>query len=308
MSRSDAAAWALRRGLRALGDLVPRPVDPRDVAICTIHGNTEAYGGQFARRYAWPQLQLRMLREHTPPGYVVLAYGNRLLAEHEEILRGAPEVRFVSSRDVVCGEMEHVWPLRNYLGRMVRDFRYIVHLDSDAFPVRDDWLPRYARSLHWWRPVVAVQRLENGDRHSDRCFTMFRQVDMRRHGFDFSVVGVRDAGAGISDGLERQGLGWRALRRTNAHDYHPLISGIYDDRIYHHAAGSRLPRFRLNLAQEADENAMRREGVVHTLLMERLFDDTEGFLAELRGQREPFDLEAEVEKRLTTGERSHEAG
>jgi hypothetical protein len=295
-----------RDALRALGDCarlarewIPGPIDPRQVAICTIHGNSPGYCGDFAARYAWPRLQIERLRRHTPAGYTVLAYGNRAMPEHEAYLRGCPEVRYLSSAETPWGTYEHVWPLRNWLARIaMQDHRWIVHLDSDAFPVRDDWLQLTLARIGYGSPVVAVQRIENGDRHSDRCFLVYSRAGFRRHAFDFSRVGRVDSGGGISAELEAGRFAWHPMRRSNAHDYHPLIGGIYGDLIYHHGAGSREPRFRMNAGLWDAATHWRREQATHRILMGRLFDRSDDFLAELRGERPPFDLAGELEREL----------
>ena len=145
--------------------------------------------------------------------------------------------------------------------------------------------------------MVAVQRRENGDTHSDRSFLLYLRTAFRKHAFDFSNVGVVDAGADISAYLEKLGLAWKPLLRSNAFDYHPLIAGIYDDRIYHHAAGSRQPHFRINRERWDDEAFFERENYIHRVLMQRLFDHTELFLQELRGLKEPIDLDPLLVKR-----------
>ena len=293
-------------GLRALGsclgtarEWLPARIDPREVMICTIHGNSPSYTGAFAEQYAWPRLQMEQLRRHTPEGFKVLAYGNALMPEHEAFLRDCPEVRFISSADTEWGTYTHVWPLRNWLARIaMRERRWIVHLDSDAFPVHDAWLGSVIGRIEYRSPVVAVQRLENGDTHSDRCFLVYSRAGYRRHAFDFSKVGRVDSGAGISAELEEAGFAWHAMNRSNVHDYHPLIAGIYDDLIYHHAAGSRDPKFRMNRRLRDQEVHWRREQAIHRLLMRRVFEDTDGLLAELRGARRPFELNAALETEL----------
>ena len=241
----SASRWFLSYAREWLSDHMPHRFDSKDVAICVIHGlNAEA--PEYLKQMPWPRLQLEQLRHCTAPGYTVYVYCNELIPEHEAILREYPEVKVFSRKEgYATVPMRHVWPIRNWLAHKVApQHRYIVHLDSDAFPVRDDWLPRYAKKLCWHTPVVAVQRLENGDTHSDRCFLMYRRIDLRRHLFDFASIGVKDAGGNISGELEQKGLNWHPLTRSNVVDYHPLIAGIYDDRIYHHAEGSRDPEFR----------------------------------------------------------------
>ena len=275
-------------------------IDPAEAVICTIHGNTPSYGGGFARRHPWPVLQMQYLRRSTPPGFKVFAYGHRLIRAHERYLRACPEVEFFSSREIPYGEWEgFVWPIRNWLTRKAAErFRYIIWLDSDAFPVRRDWLERYSSWLNARCPVVAVKRLENGDEFSNQTLLMFTSEGYREHGFDFSPVGVKDVGAAISGYLQEQGLEWRALLRTNRHDFHPLIAGLYDDRIYHHGAGTREPRFRLSKHVRDDARFMRREALVHRELMLRLFDDPDSFIRQLRGEETPFDLERFLRRRV----------
>jgi hypothetical protein len=292
MSRFEAWRWAAKHWARQLGDPWGS-LAPSDVAICTVHGNNAELPLDLIRRCSWPRLQIEQLRRYTPEGYSVYAYCNDLLPEHEEHLRSCSEVRVFSSRQPTFYAIRSVWAIRNWLARQAaQHHRLIVHLDSDALPVRRDWIERYAKQLCWRSPVAAVQRLENGDSHSDRCFLMYRRIDLHRHLFDLSSLDVKDAGAAVSADLEKKGLGWVALRRSNAHDYHPLIAGIYDDRVYHHAAGSRAPRFRQNHPFWSDEQLMERERRIHRFLMERLFADPDAFLAELRGERPPVDLEA----------------
>ena len=274
-----------------------RRVDPASVAICTIHGNSPGYTGEFAVAHPWPALQLDMLRKYTESGYRVYGYGNRIISEHEQILRAHDEVEYISSDDVIRGTWDHVWPLRNWLTRraFADGFQYVVHLDSDAFPTRPDWLQRYVGAIDEACPVVAVQRTENDYVHSDRCFLIFSVEGFHRWVFDFSHVGVPDAGAAISATLEANGVGWWALNRTNAVDLHPVIAALYDDRIYHHGAGSRVPLLKSNAHRfRTDQDFAWRETTLHRELMSRLFEDPEQFLAELRGNPQPGALAEET--------------
>ncbi len=302
MSRFSDSLRALGDGLRVAAEWLPSQLDPRDVAICTIHGNSASYGGDFAKRHPWPELQIEQLRRHTRPGYRVFAYGNDLIPEHEQYLRDCLEVEFISSADTRWGTYTHVWPLRNWLARIaMQKYRWIVHLDSDAFPVSDGWLESSVERISYQSPMVAVRRVENGDHHSDRSFLVYSRAGYRRHAFDFSKINRVDSGAGISAELEASGFAWSAMLRSNTYDYHPLIAGIYDDLIYHHAAGSREPKFRFNKDQRRDETHWIREQAIHRVLMRRAFDHTDALIAELRGEREPVDLEVVISAELEAG-------
>jgi hypothetical protein len=283
-------------------------INTSELAICTVHGNNPKYCGEFARRYAWPELQMKQIRKNTQPGFTVYVFGNNLMKEHEEFFRNCPDVVYFSSREIKVPFRNRqgrsiIWPIRNWLTRIaVKKHRYILHLDSDAFPLRDDWFHLYSGLLTRECPVVAVRRVENRDVYSDRCFLMFTREGFREHAFDFSTMGVVDAGAAISQHLEEEGLTWYPLLRSNRHNYHPLIAGIYDDRVYHHSAGTRVPRFRMNKDMGRRNIEWVREVVLHRLLMIRLFENTDEFIAELRGEVPPVDMESlvgiEVQKYL----------
>ena len=263
-------------------------IDPADVAILTVHGNGPDYTGEFAEQYSWPKLQIEMVRRHTPAGYTVVAYGNDIIEPHEEFLRSCSEVELHTTAEPTLPVLEHVWPARNWLvEEHAPRFKYLVTLDSDAFPVRDGWLDRYLGDLTDEQPLVAVQRLENGDTHSDRSFIAFTSDAWRTFRFDFSMVGVTDAGGKISRAVERAGRSWRKLNRTNAWNPHPIVSAIYDDHIYHHGAGSRLPRFRQNQDIWDDPARFDHETQLHRALLRAIHTDPHDYLRLLRSRQAP---------------------
>jgi hypothetical protein len=263
-------------------------ISPGDVAILTVHGNSPHYRGAFARRHPWPRLQLEQLRRHTPSGYRVLAYGNELDEAHESLLRGFPEVDLRLSSEPTLRELgRNPWPALDYLARQAHQrFRYLVVLDSDAFPVAPGWLEHYIAMLDEHHPLVAVQRLENGDDFAHPSFMVFASEAWRRHRFYFSPIGVKDVGAALSEDLEADGLDWHRLVRTNRWNPHPLMAGVYDDRIYHHGGGTRKPSFRANREARTDPEAWRREVELHRGLFAVLFEDPQGLAERLLGRRE----------------------
>ena len=265
-----------------------------DLAICTIHGSSGHYSGDYARRYSWAEIQMRQLRAHTPPGFTVYAYGNRPVPEHREFLKSCPEVRYIDGNDVENGFYAHVWPIRNWLTlQAIQTHRVILHLDSDAFPVTDDWFPRYASLLTDTCPVVAACLSEIGFTQSDRLFLMFTREGFLRHRFDFSPLGADDPGGGISAALEEQRLSWVPLLRSNAVNFHRSQAGLYDHRIYHQGAGSRLPKWMdSSLRFRRDDFFRTRELLLQGIVMDQVFFHTEEFMAQLKGERPPMDMDA----------------
>lgn len=263
-------------------------IDAAEVALLAVHGNGPNYDGEFALAYPWPELQLRQIRRFTAPGYRVVVFGNGILPEHAAILRAHPEVELHLPNKGKPPRMPP-WALRNWLVRQTqRRFRYLVMLDSDAFPIAPDWLPHYLGMLDASRPLLAVQRLENKSDFSHPSFMAFTSESWREHRFDYSPVQVRDAGAAISAEVLQAGLDWHRLLRSNRWNPHPLTAGIYDNRIYHHGAGSRLPKFRVNKETRDDEAVWQREVELHRGLMDLLFSDCDGLMERLRGEREPL--------------------
>ena len=275
-------------------------IDPSQVVIMVVHGNGPYYEGRFALEHSWPELQMRRLRRHTPEGVRLLVAGNRLIAEHEAFLRACPEVELFSTSDGAVPAFPEIWMFRNWLAEKAQArFKYMVTLDADAFPIRDGWLERYLEPLSEAEPVAAVQRLENGDRHADRCFLVCTSKTWRRRRFSFEPS-IADAGFLISYSLELSGLSWRKLVRSNRWDPHPLTAAVYDDAVYHHGAGGRLPMYRMNQGAWAGEGldspAFRREVELHNALLDHVHHDTDTFLARLQGEAEPIP-EAELRER-----------
>jgi len=276
-------------------DAASGSVNPRDVVICTVHGNTPQYSEPVARKYPWPMLQMAQLRRHTAKGYTVFVYGNRLCQEHEDYFRQCEEVVYFSSNEIPNGAfVDDVWPIRNWLTRQaIKKFEWIVHLDSDAFPIASDWLPRYTSLISDQCPVVSVERTftEHSGRHSsaDRCFLMFSRAGFKAHAFDFTKMGVADAGAAISQHLEEQGLAWHPLTRSNRVNFHKIAAGIFDDRVYHHGAGSRSPIFE---GWSSVNVASRQDRLMQWILLDWLFERPEAFLNQLLGKEPPFDYAA----------------
>lgn len=129
----------------------------------------------------------------------------------------------------------------------------LVFLDSDAFLIRD--IEPLIEKLKQY-PIIAVQRLENGDRHSHPCFFMttvrtWKSLNggcgtkgpMWSQGRTHSVLRPRksDTGGAIYNEIIRRGLNWLPLNRTNVVDFAPVLFGIYGNTVYHHGCGSRSP-------------------------------------------------------------------
>jgi hypothetical protein len=135
----------------------------------------------------------------------------------------------------------------------------LVFVDGDAFPVRPlvPWIPTVLRSY----PLVAVRRDENfGDPQPHPCFCVTTAGFWRDIGGDWrsghpwvNSVGteVDDVGGTLRHELEERNVDWLPMLRTNTHNPHPLLFGVYAHRVYHHGAGFRSVPTRVDLHRQA---------------------------------------------------------
>jgi len=130
----------------------------------------------------------------------------------------------------------------------------IVFLDGDAFPIREvgDWLDKLL-DQHY---LAAVRRKENaGDLQPHPCFCVTTVGFWSDLGGDWSSGGswtnergkmTSDVGGQLLLTLNKHELAWREILRSNKKDFHPLFFGVYEDHIYHHGAGFRIPISRVD--------------------------------------------------------------
>jgi len=125
----------------------------------------------------------------------------------------------------------------------------LVFIDGDAFPVAPlgDFLEESLARF----PLVAVRRDESlGDIQPHPSFCATTVGFWREIGGDWSrgpewtwpnAVGrqVEDVGGKLLYLLRERGVDWGPLLRSNRHNLHPVLFGVYEDRIYHHGAGFR---------------------------------------------------------------------
>lgn len=285
----------------------PPSAHPR-VAILIVNGY--ARRGRWARqnrsqalRYPWIDVCLRQI-ERCSQGwdYEVFVFDNSHLRQHRRIMRRHQHVRVLPGAWIAAlGRVANRLPVRrvgrllershptalDYLAnRVPENFEYVVTLDNDSFPVREDWLEILISACENGAAVSGVYRSEMAP--AIHPFIHVSGFCVRRR--DLHDLGVsfgrelrqdegynQDVGQKITYEFTRLGRTIAPLERSNTVNYHFLIGGIYGDVIYHHGAGSRRASFWTSSDRDADER-------ISATLRDTVFSDLDHLIEVLRGQ------------------------
>lgn len=195
--------------------------------------------------------------------YTIYAVANRLQPELRARLESAPNLKIVSLPTYDgTGSPEHA----HYIDLLLRHAAengctHLATLDSDSFPVLDDWPKLLLRRMDGLR-IAAVLRAENFDSFlphpcglfMDTAFLIDRSPHMlpsreeisgSRSFREFLEIHHQrpDTGIGYGYALWKASESWLPLTRTNRHEPHFLMAGIYGDIFFHLGASSRTLRF-----------------------------------------------------------------
>lgn len=143
----------------------------------------------------------------------------------------------------------------------------IFTLDVDSFPIINDWMHTMIAMAEEGSGVCAVHRTENEDTflpHPSGCVMLssfvsqypfeFYPENIEEVGSDYlEDTGQRpDSGIGLGYILWKHHFPWSEMQRSNSHNLHYLMAGIYGNVIFHLGAGSRRPLF----AKELNDNSL----------------------------------------------------
>jgi hypothetical protein len=217
-------------------------------------------------------LQLRYIaRTLAGYDYTVYAAANRLQSELRRTLEATPHVRIVSlpryegnvvGAPSIEASFEHAFYLDLLLREAAEDgCTHLAAVDSDSFPVLPDWPNVLLQRMGSIR-FAAVLRSENLDtylphpsglfmdrsfllEHAPRLFPSKREIRANASFREFlKETGQRtDTGIGYGYALWKSKEPWLRLLRSNRHNPHLLMAGIYGDMFFHLGASSRRPWF-----------------------------------------------------------------
>lgn len=227
----------------------------------------------------WVNLQYRFL-DRTTPSYdhvVSLHMADRSLFRRSTILRSIHAKRCASR---IHGRL--LQGLLDYARKTAYD--YYLFLDSDAFPVADNWLVSLVSKMGD-RSFAAPVRTENLDLFPHPSCFFVRAKDIHRKELDFRV--------GRSINLLQQQVedtGCRLplrmcypLLRSNVYNPHPLLAGVYGNLFYHHGCGSRRFAMRSTFYHDYFNRLEPDHETIEDSLFLALTSDPDSFLCRLRG-------------------------
>ena len=211
------------------------------IHILTVHWHSDK----------WIDIQLEYLRKNIQEEFLTYAFLNDIPADHyhkfnhyytEPIREHSIKLNILSNLAVLNAKSEDDW---------------LMFIDGDAFPIGD--VVSYVKEKLKEYPLVAIQRRENhlGSYlpHPSFCVTTIKFWKEIGGNWDKGFVGrflgkpLFEVGGYLHSVLEEMEIKWHPMLRSNKKDIHSLLFGIYDDLIYHHGAGFRLPTSRIDKYQ-----------------------------------------------------------
>jgi hypothetical protein len=247
------------------------------------------FAGDSPAQERWLALQLASIRATTGDFHHVTflpsnaGAGSRFAAHDTEILPNAGDTS-------VRGGLAHLLGLRSlleYFRAHNDEYSMFLFLDSDAFPIRRNWLPLLCQRMAPEAEIAIAIRTENLEQRLHSSILLATRGGLDNLSFEVGVAGLDLIGHQEHDLMVpfyQQAHRERvfALVRSNQTNVHPLLCGIYFDSFYHHGCGS--GREFIMRAQPYWEHAVAAKADVEALT-QRLMADPGRFVRRLAGWR-----------------------
>lgn len=262
--------------------------------IMIVNGGVDPVQGR------WMDLGLGQIDKHTGgQEHKLLVWDNNNDEQLRELMAERGSCEYFAAASYEHLSHKHAIPLQRLYAR-ARELKadYVITMDSDAFPVRDDWLELLTGAIDGQCVLSGVWRDELRAsippyiHPSCLCTTpgYVERYDLR---FDYipPVTGQRhDTLSEFTRVAADHGLPVFPLYRSNVNEWHRLMGGLYGDVIYHHGAGSRNRIIFHGEKKSAERSAYY--AVERDRASSWLFEDPEAYVAWLRGAGDwPADLD-----------------
>lgn len=229
----------------------------------------------------WLELQLQFLRATT---------GN---FDHFTYLYGRPSAYFEKRSNVIyaSGESEnstaHIEGLKSLLAhfRFYKDsYQHFLFLDSDAFPIRKNWLPLLLSKMGGRKHIAVAIRSENLETRWHSSILLANHDALPHLKFDYmnlkDLSGWPEKDVSLVKYQEELRDRVFPLIRTNQYNIHPHLCGIYYDMFYHHCCGSGRD---YNMRSKQYWNIASPEDIDVFKFTEMLMKDPNSLIAKLAG-------------------------
>lgn len=274
-------------------------MNARDIAVLIVNGENDPVQGR------WLDLCLSRLEpsREVRPFHVYVWNNNR---EDQALRRSLEERHWASYLEAAPYETlahPHAVPLQRLYALARREgAKIIVTLDSDAHPLRADWLQTLVTALEEGAALAGVWRDElqtviDPYLHPSCLATTVDFVEEHRLRFDLLPTRKNGQQSDTMSHFTRaaQAAGRRVvpLKRSNANNFHRLMGGVYGDLIYHHGAGSRR-KIRFWDDRPAPLLDVRNDRT-RDAAAEWLFHDYDNYLAWLQGRGDGASFELKLQ-------------
>jgi hypothetical protein len=221
-----------------------RPLKNDLVGILIVNGGKDPQEGK------WLGLCLGKIMEHTKwPNYRIYIWNSNIEDSFvRELVKRNPHVQLFQANPRKRLGHVHAVPLQKLYKIARKDnVKYVVAFDTDAFPIRDNWLTYLIQQLNKGAAIAGVWRDElkkyvDPYIHASCLCTSVDFID--RYGLRFDKIDIEsdrklDTLGYFTEIAKQKERKLSKLKRSNINQLHYIMGGIYGDLIYHHSAGSR---------------------------------------------------------------------
>ena len=201
------------------------------IRILTIHHETDRFLNlqrKYIEKYTNDYIVYCGYTKFNPPN---LGENNRNIDLNQTTLHHA-------------GRLNHMF--NNVVKKEGNDEDILIFMDSDTFPIVGNWVDVIVKNLKI-NPITAIQRKENSaaglgckpELHPHICFFSTTIGFWVKN--NLTIGGVPNTAYNIGEWLKANNLDFTKILRSNAIDLHPLYFGVYENILYHHGSGNRIP-------------------------------------------------------------------
>ncbi len=219
--------------------IVPKPIEQKELLVGT------AFINDSPEQHRWFDLQMRYLKATTPQSFDHITYiqagAESGLFEGTKIIEGeGNDRRLKQSKAHVAG----LTSLVNYFKEHQDKYTDFLIIDSDAFPIRKDWITILRRKMVSPCEIAVVLRPENLEQrlHSSILFAHKEALPHLKFSVgktqldDLTGHRERDVSCEVYQSDRRRYA--FPLLKSNKLNINPILCSIYYDLFYHNGVGS----------------------------------------------------------------------